>query len=1007
MRSSDPWAQVQDIDGQDHYRSLKVKFRASTAEIKKAYRDLARLHHPDKGGDAATFARILAAFQVLSDERQRAVYDVWARELQYRYIDGVAGRAEGGEGMLLDELRESGVHCDPLTQLVVTCEVCRRPSNKECWTCGMKICDFCTLKRHWKGGFALHWPLINSSHMRTRLAQRELEDKRLEDARRLEQQDPNYRSLAELAAIRAFKSAALTMLARSDRLETYELALARFYMWAQTDETVFLAVHIPTGYGDRELLLEAGAGAVKLQAENSPPVIDRALAYGVDASQPVTTFRTQDNRLLVAALRKAAHGKQWRRLFRGDPDGARCLLPPYRLAESNDDVVMELVLPFWTDPEDVSVHIAAKGVSIRVRGSLDLRRTYWRNAEEEQRGGWQAVDAAESAWSLDEEDGPPGARRRLLLVSLAKPVLTETEVTWKKGKRQDNRAAQRPGGGMRTGVRFFADDEDDFGLEDLLQALCFREAGAAWVPAKPWAPGVPGRWARGAASDLPEAARQHLARLECPFAVDAPDIGEEVLECPTLRDRLEPRPSPYTASNNFGGGFVSDGDRVALQSMRFASPASAGATCFGTGMMTSTAAEGAKLAINSVDQVCVPLPPWAIRAGARQDIYYNPAEVNVAIVTCGGLCPGLNDVVQGLVRKLEDYGVPEGNILGIKYGYKGFYDRRHKPVVLTRKVVDGIHLQGGTILGTSRGGADIKEIVKRIDMWAIDMVFVVGGNGGNAGAQAIQAECARSGVVCSVVGVPKSIDNDILLIDKCFGFDTAVEESQRALLAAKVEAASAFKGIGVVKLMGRQSGFIAMQASMASGVVDACLIPEVPFVLHGEQGLLKYVEGVLQARGHCVICVAEGAGQDLVASGEHARDASGNPILVDSGVWLRNEIKKHCKDADVKYIDPSYMIRSVPTISADRIYCKVLAHNAVHAAFAGFTGVTVGLVNTHYVYLPIPFVIMAPRRVDPRGKTWNRLRASIGQPNFVDVEAEEAQGDNVKAEETEKVPQLS
>jgi 6-phosphofructokinase 1 len=267
-------------------------------------------------------------------------------------------------------------------------------------------------------------------------------------------------------------------------------------------------------------------------------------------------------------------------------------------------------------------------------------------------------------------------------------------------------------------------------------------------------------------------------------------------------------------------------------------------------------------------------------------------------------------------------------------------------------------------------------------MWGIDMLFVVGGNGGNAGANAIQAMCAQHEVNCCIIGVPKSIDNDILLIDKCFGFDTAVEESQRALLAAKVEASSARKGVGLVKLMGRQSGFIAMQASMASGVVDACLIPEVNF---NPLALFAHLDAVLKAKNHCVVCVAEGAGQDLLVNdgSTDGTDASGNPILKDIGVYLKTEMKAHMdKDIDIKYIDPTYMIRAIPTISGDRIYCKILAHNAVHAAFAGYTGITVGLVNTHYVYLPIPVIIQAIRKVDPRGKTWNRLRASIGQPSF-------------------------
>lgn len=291
------------------------------------------------------------------------------------------------------------------------------------------------------------------------------------------------------------------------------------------------------------------------------------------------------------------------------------------------------------------------------------------------------------------------------------------------------------------------------------------------------------------------------------------DLTRDVLECPSLREHLDPRPSPFASHTNYGGGFVNDEDRVSLFSIRFASPDSTGAKCPGL-LCTSEEPDG------SLTEECITLPDWAVRAGARETIYYNPESVNAAIVTCGGLCPGLNDVVQGLVVKLEDYGVPRGQILGIRYGFRGFYDKEHKPIVLTKKNVDGIQLEGGTILGTSRGGANMKEIVKRIDMWGINMLFVVGGNGGNAGANAIHNYCRANDVNCAVVGVPKSIDNDILLIDRCFGFETAVDEAQRALMAAKVEASSAHHGIGLVKLMGRQSGFIAMQASLAAGKLN-------------------------------------------------------------------------------------------------------------------------------------------------------------------------------------------
>ena len=384
------------------------------------------------------------------------------------------------------------------------------------------------------------------------------------------------------------------------------------------------------------------------------------------------------------------------------------------------------------------------------------------------------------------------------------------------------------------------------------------------------------------------------------FSVDLTDAEDpdDVLDVPNLRDKLKPRPSPFITNNHFGGGFVSNDDRVALSALRYASAESIGAECLS--------------GHDDPDANCILLPNYAIRAGARETIFMNPIETKVAIVTCGGLCPGLNDVVQGLVYKCADYGVPDGNIIGIQYGFRGFYDKKKRPVVLTRQNVEGIHLEGGTILGTSRGGADISKIVRQIDIMGIDVVFVVGGNGGNAGAAAIQKACEENNVLCSIVGVPKSIDNDILLIDKCFGFDTAVEEAQRAIICAKTEASSAYNGIGMVKVMGRQSGFIALDASMSSGVVDICLIPEVPFKLQGRKGLFSYIEKVLAKKGHCVICVAEGAGQDILATRENETDASGNPILKDAGKWLRSEIKRNIHDIDMKYIDPSAFCLNLP-----------------------------------------------------------------------------------------------
>ena len=261
------------------------------------------------------------------------------------------------------------------------------------------------------------------------------------------------------------------------------------------------------------------------------------------------------------------------------------------------------------------------------------------------------------------------------------------------------------------------------------------------------------------------------------------------------------------------------------------------------------------------------LAPYAIRSGPRKTIYHDPQAVTAAIVTCGGLCPGLNDVVQNIVYTLQDHGVPQEQIFGVKFGLRGFLDRHTKPINLDRACVDGIQLRGGTILGTSRGNAKMHEIVDRLRLWGVTMLFVIGGNGGNAAAHSIAQECERQGVVCNVVGVPKSIDNDIQLIDKCFGFDTAVEEAQRALICARVEAKSA-AGIAIVKLMGRSSGFISLNASMASGVVDLCLIPEIPFTI---PKVVAFVKKILAAKDFCVICVAEGESLAWTTSGSKPR----------------------------------------------------------------------------------------------------------------------------------------
>ncbi|KAJ3705726.1 hypothetical protein LUZ61_009431 [Rhynchospora tenuis] len=442
---------------------------------------------------------------------------------------------------------------------------------------------------------------------------------------------------------------------------------------------------------------------------------------------------------------------------------------------------------------------------------------------------------------------------------------------------------------------------------------------------------------------------------------------------------IKPRPSPFslkksrTPPEDLNGealdtwnGYVNNDDRALLKVIKYASPTSAGAEA------------------ECIGPDCTWIEQWVHRAGPRKEIYYEPKEVKAAIVTCGGLCPGLNDVIRQIVFTLDIYGVK--NIVGIRFGYRGFFEKGLDEVPLSRKVVENINLAGGSFLGVSRGGGNISEIVDSIQARRIDMLFILGGNGTHAGAQAIHEECRRRKLKVSIIGVPKTIDNDILLMDRTFGFDTAVEEALRAINSAYIEARSAYHGIGLVKLMGRSSGFIAMHASLSSGQIDVCLIPEVPFKVDGPNGLLEHLERLIQDKGFAMICIAEGAGQELLQK-SNATDASGNPVLSDSGVFIQQKIKRHFKEigvpADLKYIDPTYMVRACRANASDAILCTVLGQNAVHGAFAGFSGITSGVCNTHYVYLPIPEVITAPRTVDPNSRMWHRTLTSTGQPDFI------------------------
>jgi 6-phosphofructokinase 1 len=370
-------------------------------------------------------------------------------------------------------------------------------------------------------------------------------------------------------------------------------------------------------------------------------------------------------------------------------------------------------------------------------------------------------------------------------------------------------------------------------------------------------------------------------------------------------------------------------------------------------------------------------------AGPREKVFFNPAKVTAAIVTCGGLCPGLNDIIRGIVMQCHNrYGV--GRTYGFRYGYEGLVSRYgHTPMTLRPESIAQVHNFGGTILGSSRGPQDVSEMVDTLEEMQIDILFVVGGDGTLRGASEIAKEIEKRGLKKSIVGIPKTIDNDIMFLDKSFGFETAFGMAVQAVKCAYVESLGCVNGIGLIKLMGRDSGFIACYAALAGGNVDFVLVPEVPFELDGPRGFLEQLRYRLAKNKSTVIVVAEGAGQNLMQAGVGA-DASGNKKLGDIGAFLKERIAKFFAERKIgvslKYIDPSYIIRSVPANSSDNLYCTQLAQHAVHAAMAGKTGMLVGRWHGAFVHLPIPLATQGRRKVDPHGELWHMVLENTGQP---------------------------
>ena len=370
-------------------------------------------------------------------------------------------------------------------------------------------------------------------------------------------------------------------------------------------------------------------------------------------------------------------------------------------------------------------------------------------------------------------------------------------------------------------------------------------------------------------------------------------------------------------------------------------------------------------------------------AGPREKLYFDPSKLRCGLVTCGGLCPGLNDIIRAIVLELF-YGYGVQNICGFKYGLQGFIPKyRHDIIDLKPEAVASIHEMGGSVLGSSRGPQPIDEIIDSLERLNIGILFMIGGDGTLMAAKSIAEAVTERGLKISIIGIPKTIDNDIYLVSRSFGFDTAVDVATQAIRSAHNESAAYPNGIGLIKLMGRHSGFIAATATLAQQDVNFVLIPEVDFDLEGPNGFFTALESRLKHRGHAVIVVAEGAGQKFFENETAEKDESGNIRPKDIGLFLRNTISAYFQskgvDISLKYIDPSYMIRSLPANANDNVFCSFLGRDAVHAGMAGKTKLLIGRWNNQFVHIPMSASAGKRKKIDPKGKLWLSVLGATGQ----------------------------
>lgn len=345
------------------------------------------------------------------------------------------------------------------------------------------------------------------------------------------------------------------------------------------------------------------------------------------------------------------------------------------------------------------------------------------------------------------------------------------------------------------------------------------------------------------------------------------------------------------------------------------------------------------------------------------------SKKKLLILTGGGDCPGLNAVIRGIVKSAKRNG--NWDCYGSIEAFNGLFTSPYEIVKLTKSKVSGIHVKGGTILKTTNKGNPLSyptldkngnkvfidrsdELINTIKELGFDAVINIGGDG----SQSISEKLFRKG--CPIIGVPKTIDNDLSATDITFGFSTAVQIATDAF-DKLVTTASSHNRVMILEVMGRDAGWIALHTAIAGGA-EICLIPEIPFNL---KSVLKTInKRYKKGKGFVNIVIAEGAKIGNKIIGKH-EDGDQNIKLGGIANHLRYELEQlNCK-GDIRTAILGHIQRGGTPVAYDRILATAFGVKAFELANMGQFGNMVALKNNEIVYSSLKSAIQHYNHIDP------------------------------------------